>query len=226
MEKVIAIIPARGGSKRLPRKNVLPLDGVPLLTRVIRTAKDSGIFDDIVVSSEDAEILELASKEGVIAHTRPLQLASDSSTVVDACIEALQVHPSAVFCCIYATAVLISEKTLRTAAEMFLSPKSSNVLMGVSKYNYHPVQALTVDEYGCAKVLFPEYKSLQSQFYPQARVSNGTFYWAKVDTFLKEKTFYSQSLALFDVPDSEVCDVDTEDDYLRLIGLFKKKDET
>jgi CMP-N-acetylneuraminic acid synthetase len=225
MEKVIAIIPARGGSKRLPRKNILSLGGVPLVSRVIRTAQGSGIFDDIIVSSEDYEILDIAQEEGVIAHSRPLQLASDRSTVVDTCIEALQTHPGKVFCCIYATAVMLSEETLRVAAEMFLSTKSSSVLMGVSKYNYHPVQALTVTDDGNAKLLFPKYKSLQSQFYPLARVSNGTFYWAKVDTFLKEKTFYSQSLALFDVPDSEVCDVDTEEDYLRLVELFKKSDK-
>ena len=75
MSKIIAIIPARGGSKRLPRKNILPLGGVPLLSRVIRTARNSDLFDKIVVSSEDDEILMLA-KEGAIAQ-RPVELASD-----------------------------------------------------------------------------------------------------------------------------------------------------
>ena len=223
MEKIIAIIPARGGSKRLPRKNILPLDGQPLLSRVIRTAQKSNVFDDIIVSSEDFEILDIAMKEGVIAHSRPLELASDRSTVVDTCIEALNKYHATIFCCIYATAALISEKSLRSSAERFFLTKSSSVLMGVSKYNYHPIQALTVDGDGNAKLLFPEFKSLQSQFYPPVRVSNGTFYWAKVDAFLKEKTFYTQSLALFDVPDCEVCDVDTEDDYLTLVELFKSK---
>ena len=88
MSKIIAIIPARGGSKRLPRKNILPLGGVPLLSRVIRTARNSGLFDKIVVSSEDDEILMLA-KERAIAHARPVELASDRSTVVDVCVEAL-----------------------------------------------------------------------------------------------------------------------------------------
>lgn len=221
MEKVIAIIPARGGSKRLPRKNILPLDGVPLLSRVIRNAQNSRIFDDIIVSSEDSEILNVALKEGVIAHSRPLELAADQATVVDTCIEVLKVYQSTVFCCIYATAAMISEKSLLSSAEKFFSAADSNVLMGVSKYNYHPVQALAVDGDGNAKLLFPQFKNLQSQLYPPVRVSNGTFYWAKVDTFLKEKTFYSQSLALFDVPDCEVCDIDTKDDYLKLVEQFK-----
>jgi len=221
MGKVIAIIPARGGSKRLPRKNILPLSGVPLLSRVIRTAQDSGIFDDIIVSSEDAEILDIAQKEGVIAHSRPLELASDRSTVVETCIEALQMYPSTVFCCIYATAALISEKTLKSSAEKFLLTESSSVLMGVSRYNYHPVQALAVDGDGNAKLLFPEYKNLQSQFYPLVRVSNGTFYWAKVDTFLREKTFYTSSLRLFDVPADESFDIDTPEDYEKLIQAYE-----
>lgn len=221
MPKINAIIPARGGSKRLPRKNMLPLGGVPVLARVIGTAIDSGIFEKVVVSSEDAEILALAQKEGAIAHARPSELASDRSTVVDTCINTIESYPSDFFCCIYATAAMISEKTLKSSAEQFLLTKSANVLMGVSKYNYHPVQALSVDSDGNATLLFPEYKSLQSQCYPTVRVSNGTFYWAKVDTFLREKTFYSSSLRIFDVPADESFDIDTPEDYDRLIQAYE-----
>jgi len=220
MEKVIAIIPARGGSKRLPRKNVLPLDGVPLLARVIRTAKDSGIFDDIVVSSEDAEILELARNEGAIAHVRPPELAMDRSTVVDTCINVLETYRVNTFCCIYATAALISKETLESSSKIFYSDDSISVLMGVSEYNHHPVQALTVDDDGNAKLLFPDFQGLQSQFYPVARVSNGTFYWARSDTFLRERTFYSDSLRLFDVPSNEAFDIDTPDDFKKLVKMY------
>lgn len=174
-----------------------------------------------MVSSEDAEILALAEKEGAIAHARPSELASDRSTVVDTCINALESHPSEFFCCLYATAALISTETLRSSAQIFLSDLAPNVLMGVSHYNYHPVQALTYDDDGNAKLLFPEFQNLQSQCYPLARVSNGTFYWAKVDTFLREKTFYSNSLRLFDVPADESFDIDTPEDYEKLIHAYE-----
>ena len=93
--------------------------------------------------------------------------------------------------------------------------------MGVSKFNHHPVQALTVDEDGNARLLFPEYERLQSQFYPVARVSNGTFYWAEVRSFLREQTFYSNALGLFDVPQNEAFDLDTADDYDKLVGAYE-----
>ena len=93
--------------------------------------------------------------------------------------------------------------------------------MGVSKYNYHPVQALNLSKDGSAKMLFPEFKNLKSQKYPLTRVSNGTFYWARSDKFIKEKTFYSRKLKTFDVPEVETCDVDTFEDYERLKKKFK-----
>lgn len=221
MSKIIAIIPARGGSKRLPRKNILPLGGVPLLSRVIKTASSSDLFDKIVVSSEDDEILMLAKKEGAIAHARPVELASDRSTVVEVCVEVLNLFPCDFFCCIYPTAAMLSEKTLDLSSRSFFSDKSKRVLMGVSEFNYHPVQALTVDEDGNARLLFPEYERLQSQFYPVVRVSNGTFYWAEVRSFLREQTFYSNALSLFDVPKNEAFDVDTPDDYKKLVGAYE-----
>lgn len=222
LKKGIAIIPARGGSKRLQRKNILPLGGIPLLSRVIRTAKDACVFDDIIVSSEDEEILSIALKEGVTAHARPIQFASDQSTVVDVCIQVLESYSAEAFCCIYATAAMISTRSLKSSAEVFFSDETINVLMGVSQYNHHPVQAITIGQDGNARLLFPEYQSLQSQFYPFARVSNGTFYWSKVETFLREKTFYSSKLRLFDVPSDEAFDIDTADDYEKLLKAYEK----
>tara|TARA_Y100000389_G_C17466100_1_gene525694 strand:+ start:1778 stop:2461 length:684 start_codon:yes stop_codon:yes gene_type:complete len=219
--KSIAIIPARGGSKRLPRKNILPLNGIPLLTRVIRVAKKSSIFDEIIVSTEDEEISNIAKKEDITIHNRSTKLASDYASVTDACIEVLSKRQPDVFCCIYATAALISIKTLRQSSKKFLSDKSSNVLMGVSKYNFHPVQALSLSKNGIAKMLFPNFEKIKSQKFPTTRVSNGTFYWARLKNFSKEKTFYSKKLRLFDVPENETCDINTLADYKALIEKIK-----
>jgi N,N'-diacetyllegionaminate synthase len=219
--KSIAIIPARGGSKRLPRKNILPLDNIPLLTRVIKTIKDSLLFDEIIVSSEDEEIQNIAKQEGAKVHNRPAKLATDTASVEDTCLDVLAKNPADIFCCVYATAVLIKSDTLQKSSVKFLSNNNTNVLMGVSKYNYHPVQALGLSENGSAKVLFPKFKGLQSQKYPSTCVSNGTFYWARSDKFIKEKTFYSKKLKTFDVPEIETCDVDTFEDYEKLKKKFK-----
>ena len=106
-KKLIAIIPARGGSKRLPRKNILPLDNVPLMIRVIRTTKKTEIFDQIIVSSEDTEIQNLAKKENVVIHNRSPYLATDKATVAETCLDVLKKFPAKNFCCIYATAPFI-----------------------------------------------------------------------------------------------------------------------
>lgn len=220
-KKLIAIIPARGGSKRLPRKNILPLDNVPLMIRVIRTTKKTEIFDQIIVSSEDTEIQNLAKKENVVIHNRSPYLATDKATVAETCLDVLEKFPAKNFCCIYATAALVSKDTLIKASKKFFSSKSTSVLMGVSKYNYHPFKALEVSKNGNAKLIFSKYNKLKSNFYPETRVSNGTFYWAKYKDFIKEKTFYSKKLKTFDVNEIEVSDIDNIDDYNKLIKSYK-----
>tara|TARA_B100001248_G_scaffold207026_1_gene161062 strand:+ start:5259 stop:5966 length:708 start_codon:yes stop_codon:yes gene_type:complete len=221
IKKIIAIIPARGNSKRLPRKNILPLGRVPLLSRVIRTAKSAMIFDEIIVSSEDKEILNIARKEGATIHKRKNKLSTDSATVVETCLDVLSEFSTQDFCCVYATAALISKNTLRKAFNKFYSTKKLSVLMGVSNYNFHPFQALKISGSGDATVLFSKYNKLKSNFYPETRVSNGTFYWAKCQEFKKEKTFYTKNLKTFDVPENEVSDINTPHDYVKLLKNFK-----
>ena len=217
----IAIIPARGNSQRLPRKNFLPLAGVPLLARVIKAARESGVFSKIIVSSEDTEALELAQGYGAIAHKRPFQLSIGKSTVLDVCLEVMDLHNTHTFCCIYATAALISKDTIKESYQSFIQNPEVDVLMGVSQYNFHPVQALTINESGYLESLFPDYESLQSQDYPQALVSNGTLYWANFDAAKENRTFYVKRLAGFEIPEHEVCDVDTIEDYNVLRKRFE-----
>ena len=220
--KIIAIIPARGGSKRLPKKNILPLDGIPLLARVIRTLKRSSIFEEIIVSTENEEISDVAKKENVKVHIRPNNLAKDTATVVETCIDVLSKNPSKLFCCVYATAALLSVSTLQKSFKKFKYDKKVNVLMGVSKYNFRPEQALKIENDGFAKMLFPKFNIKNSKNYSTTRVSNGTFYWARSEKFLKEKTFYSTKLKTFDVVTQEVSDIDTIGDYKKLIAMYKK----
>lgn len=220
--KPIAIIPARGGSKRLPRKNILPLGGKPLLARVIDCCQVSKLFSKVIVSTEDEEIAEIAKDAGAYVYARSLSLAEDRSTVVEVCEDVLIKGEYDLFCCVYATAALLTPKTLERSFEFFKTSFNADVVMGVSSYNYSPVQALKVDSNESAELLLPHYLGVQSQFQPEFRVSNGTFYWGRKEAFLKEKTFYSKKLFVFDVPEKEVCDVDTQDDYERLLDDYNK----
>ncbi len=217
----IAIIPARGGSKRLPRKNILPLGGKPLLAYVIEACRESGVFSKVIVSTEDKEIGSVAQNFGATVHQRSDSLAGDRSSVVEVCADVLAKEECDVFCCVYATSALLTSETIKESSLVF-SEKQANTLMGVSKYNYSPVQALNVNgEY--AELLMLEYSKVQSQFYPETRVSNGSFYWAERSSFLQEETFYGSKLVTFDVPDGQVCDLDTPRDYERLKVQFDLK---
>jgi len=217
--KPIAIIPARGGSKRLPRKNILLLNNKPLLAHVIDIALNSNIFEKVIVSTEDEEIARIAGEFGAEVFIRNSKLAQDSSTVVEVCLDVLREYKVDEFCCLYATSALLSVTTLKESYREFRTRKPS-VLMGVSNYNYSPVQALKVDNNGDASLLIEEFRGVQSQYHPKLRVSNGSLYWAKEQSFIKEKTFYSKKLNVFDVPENEVCDIDTEEDYKKLLKKY------
>jgi CMP-N-acetylneuraminic acid synthetase len=216
----VAIIPARGGSRRLPRKNIIDLDGQPMITWIIGQALESGVFSDVIVSSEDDEILRIADEYGATSHKRPIQIAQDRSTVVEVCLEVLSAYQVDTFCCLYATSALLKASTIRDSWQVFSNDLEARVLMGVSSYNYPPVQALKLENNGYAKMLMPEFSKLQSQFHPKTRVSNGSLYWARRDSFVNERTFYSDKLKVFDVPEDEVCDLDTPEDLLRLKAKF------
>lgn len=224
----IAIIPARGGSKRLPRKNILPIAEKPVIAYVIEAARAAKLFDEVYVSTEDDEIAVIATQYGAQVIRRPMQHAEDHSTVVDVCLHALSVKPEIeVLCCIYATAALLTSDTLIEAHKVFSKNDAIDFLMGMSQYEHHPVQALKVDAEGFCSYMWPEWLGVKSQDYPELLVSNGTFYWARRRALQRDKTFYGQRLKGFLVPDSQVSDIDTWDDYLKVSEklIYRSKEQ-
>lgn len=212
----IAIIPARGGSKRLPRKNILPWAGRPLVAHTIAIARAAGLFDAIIVSTEDEEIARIAHAAGASVLERPPALAGDTATVVQVCAHVLEHREAGRFCCIYATAVLLRPETIARAHAALDAPPAANYVMGVSRYNYPPVQALRADADGFLSYMWPEFRGRQSQTYPELCVSNGTFTWARSAAFRADRIFYAAGLRGFAVPEDEVLDLDTPEDYRRL----------
>lgn len=216
----IAIIPARGGSKRLPRKNILPINGQPMITYPIAAALQSRLFDEVIVSTEDSEIAEVAVQAGASVIERPVALAQDRSTVVQVCSHILslpQYQDVDNFCCIYATAILLKVKNLKESRALLSS--EVDFVMGVTQYNYHPVQALC-DQEGYLSFMWPSYKGLQSQFYPELVVDTGTLYWAKTVEFLKVQSFYGPRLKGYAFNNDETVDINTLIDYERAKSLL------
>ena len=180
------------------------------------------VFDEVIVSTEDKEIQEVVNNTQATLHVRSADLAQDTSTVVQVCLDVLDKFKCDWFCCVYATAALLKPGSLISSLNMLESDQLIDVLMSTSNYNYSPFEALKINENGYAEMLMPEYHKVQSQFQPKVCVDAGTFYWARTSTFLKEKTFYSERLKLFNLDSSESCDLDTAEDFEELKLKFKK----
>jgi CMP-N-acetylneuraminic acid synthetase len=218
------LIPARGGSKRLPRKNILEVGGLPMLAHPIACARASGLFEHILVSTEDAEIAEAARAQGAEVIDRPAEIAGDRATVAQVCLHALEAVPEIErLCCIYATAILLRPETLRAGHDLLDAAPQADFIMGVSEYEHPPVQALKADEQGYLSYMWPEWRGVQSQFQPRLVVSNGSFYWARADALRAEKTFYGRRLKGCVVPADQVADIDTPADLERARRLFAER---
>jgi len=215
--KIICIIPARGGSKRLPRKNILPILGRPMLSYPIEAALKSGLFESVIVSTEDKKIAEKADSAGAEVFDRPIELARDRATVVQVCQNVIKTIISGgqkpdYFCCIYATAIFITPDDLKSSLNLLRVKPYSDFVMGVSEYNLQPVQAL-IERDGYLKMMWPEYHAVQSQNHPHLVASNGTFYWARISSFMKNKSFYGKKLKGYIIPRMRAVDIDTMEDY-------------
>jgi pseudaminic acid cytidylyltransferase len=192
-----------------------------MLAHPILMARASGLFEHLYVSTEDAEIAEIARLYGAEVIRRPPEIAGDRSTVVQVCLHALEMCPDIdLMCCIYATAVLLAPETLVTAHALLGKAPEADFVMGVSEFEHPPVQALKADDNGYLSYMWPEWRSIQSQFHPHLVVSNGTFYWARRQALLEEKTFYGRRLKGAVVPTEQVSDIDSPEDLVRITARF------
>lgn len=216
----IAIIPARGGSKRTPRKNIADLAGHPLLSYPVRAAQESGLFSRVIVSTDDAEMADVARAYGADVSMRGQGLSDDVAPVKAVCADLLrQMDPRPEwFCCIYATAALLLADDLR--ASYALADDGCDGVMGVSGYPIHPYKAMKLDEAGNMVPLWPELNALKSQAHPHVAASNGTLYWVRTSVFLERPDFYPERLRGYEVPADRVQDVDTPDDLETLRRKF------
>jgi pseudaminic acid cytidylyltransferase len=177
----VAVIPARGGSKRIPRKNLYPINGRPMLAWVIETAIAAEVFDDIVVSSEDDEILETAVSCGVRAYKRPLHLADDRThvgPVVEDYLNSLSSQPDSV-CLLYATALLLKPEQLKQACALLKNDTVSSVL-AIAEFESPIQRAYELGEDGSIRMADPTFFNWRSQDLPPRYRDAGCFFWRKI----------------------------------------------
>ncbi|RON65669.1 pseudaminic acid cytidylyltransferase [Pseudomonas fluorescens] len=218
----VAIIPARGGSKRIPRKNLALFDGVPMIVRSIRTALDSGLFDQVVVSTDDAEIADVARAHGAqVPFLRPAELADDFTGTAAVIVHALQQLPSFDYaCCVYATAPLLQARYLREGFELLEQHPDQSFAFSVCNFGFPVQRALTLDGQGALRALYPEFRNTRSQDLPEAFQDAGQFYWGRRDAWLRGEVVYSSASLPVILPRHLVQDIDTPQDWKRAEYLY------
>lgn len=214
--KKLAIITARGGSKRIPQKNIKEFCGKPILYYSIEAARDAGIFDEIMVSTDDKEIAGLAKKAGAsVPFFRSRETAGDYASTDDVIMEVLKAYEALgqifdAFCCIYPTAPFLNGTRLREA--MMLLEKADSV-MPVVPFSYPPQRGLIIREEGFLARQFPAYSATRSQDLPKIYHDCGQFYACRTEPFLQAGTTDVEKLLPLVLTEMEVQDIDTPQDW-------------
>lgn len=221
----IAVIPARGGSKRIPRKNIKDFCGKPMIAWSIETAINSACFDKIIVSTDDKEIAEIAEKYGAeIPFIRPNELADDyigTDSVVCHAIKWLKnnnISPSVV-CCIYATAPFIQEIDLQKAY-LKLIENDCNYVFSVTSYAFPIQRAIKVSTDNHAEMFYPKYENTRSQDLEESYHDAGQFYWGTTIAWLTQKSVFDLGSMAYILPRYRVQDIDTPEDWKRAELMF------
>ena len=212
----LAIITARGGSKRIPRKNIRPFAGRPILLYSIEAALSSGLFDEVMVSTEDPEIAQIAQNAGAqVPFLRSRETAGDYASTDDVIREVLDAYAARgktfdAFCCIYPTAPFVTAQKLQTAMEML---READSVMPVVAFSYPVWRGLRLDEQGRLCYRWPEYATARSQDLEKLYHDCGQFYACRTRAFLREGTTDTRNMVPLFLPETEVQDIDTLEDW-------------
>jgi N-acylneuraminate cytidylyltransferase len=214
----IAIIPARGGSKRVPRKNVKNFMGKPIIAYSIEAAINSGLFDEIVVSTDDQEIADVALKYGAkVPFLRSSKNSSDTATTADVLLEVVNYYQNSAnstlesICCIYATAPLIKYDLLKEGYNLLINNGYDSVFP-ISAFSYPVWRGLYIDN-GIVHMEWPEFYNSRSQDLKTLYKDAGQWYWINLESFLRqEKLFMLKSHGIV-LSDLEVQDIDSQTDF-------------
>jgi N-acylneuraminate cytidylyltransferase len=222
----LAIIPARGGSKRIPRKNIKPFGGKPIVAWSIEAARASGLFEHVIVSTDDTEIAEMAEMCGAeVPFMRPAMLSDDyagTSAVVAHAIDWYRsqgVMPDPV-CCIYATAPFVTAADLQRGLQA-LTVTGADFAFSVTSYPFPIQRAIRLTEDQRVEMFQPEHFNTRSQDLEEAFHDAGQFYWGRANAWCSEKVLFSSDSAPVILPRYRVQDIDTLEDWKRAEWMFK-----
>ena len=216
MSRNLAIITARGGSKRIPRKNIKEFCGKPILHYSIQAALDAGIFDEVMVSTDDEEIAEIAKAAGAkVPFFRSEQTANDFASTDDVIMEVLSEYQKRgenfdAFCCIYPTAPFLTGQRLKEAMALL---DTADSVMPIVPFSYPPQRGLIINEKGLVARQFPQYATARSQDLPKVYHDCGQFYACRTKPFLEAGTTDVENLVPLILSEMEVQDIDTLEDW-------------
>jgi N-acylneuraminate cytidylyltransferase/CMP-N,N'-diacetyllegionaminic acid synthase len=223
----LIVIPARGGSKRLPRKNVLPLAGKPLICWTIEAALKTGLNARILVTSDDEEILSIARRyvdKGLIAHKRPADLATDHATIADVLQEALDAEQQAGYSAktlilLQPTSPLRSAEDIRAAVEKYEHSGSGDTVVSVCEVDHPTAWIGTISESGHLNGL--DVTGKRSQDYQKEYRLNGAVYITPVSILSETGQLFADSIRAFVMPRARSVDIDEAVDFMMCENLIK-----
>lgn len=220
----IAVIPARGGSKRIPRKNIREFAGKPMIAYAITAAKQSGLFEHVIVSTDDQEIAELAKQWGAeIPFMRPQELSDDHTAtapvIAHAITESREMGWGAEYvCCIYPAVPFLQVEDLINSFQQ-LRQADTHFSFPVTEFDSAIQRALKRDGEGRIKPFYPEHELTRTQDIEPAYYDAGQFYWGKADDWLENPKIHSHGVG-YVIPGWRVVDIDTSDDWQRAELMF------
>lgn len=213
----LAIITARGGSKRIPKKNIKDFCGKPIIAYSIQAALDSQVFDEVMVSTDNEEIAELSMQYGaIVPFLRSESTSNDYATTADVLEEVLTDYEKRgrhfdVFACIYPTAPFVSSSKLRSAMSQFMN-ETADSLISVVRFSYPPQRAFILTD-GYIQYQYPENESVRSQDLTPYYHDSGQFYISRTETFRAFHSLILPKTIPFILSEEEVQDIDTESDW-------------
>ena len=222
----LCVIPARGGSKRIPRKNIRDFCGNPIITFSIRAAIEADCFDKIIVSTDDAEIAELALTYGVeVPFIRPVELSDDFTGTVPVmghAIEQAQILYGNVnyACCVYATAPFVTAKDLKLGFKL-INKSCYDYAFSVTNYAFPIQRAISITEQGQIAMFNPKYSLSRSQDLEEAWHDAGQFYWGTCEAWCGENPIFGEKSLPIKLPRHRVQDIDTLEDWNRAEWLYR-----
>jgi N-acylneuraminate cytidylyltransferase len=222
----LAVIPARGGSKRIPRKNIRPFGGRPMIAWSIDAALQSGCFDRVVVSTDDSEIADVARTAGAeVPFMRPAALSDDHTGTIPVVAHAVQwqadhgARPAEV-CCLYATAPFVQPADLRRGLDL-LTASGAQYAFSVTSYAFPIQRAIRLDTDGRVAMFDPAQFNTRSQDLEEAFHDAGQFYWGRADAWLQGLRIFSPDAVAVHLPRHRVQDIDTPEDWTRAEWLWR-----